>query len=209
MIAADNVHETIYDYIIAGGGLVGCVLASRLTEADPSLKVLLIEAGADEHQNPAVTAPLACATLHGTPLEWNHKTTPQEHLNGRRINVYGGKMLSGSSGVNYGLWSRGHSTDWDLWSKIVNDDGWSYDKMLPYFRKSEHFHDSKADHNQHGYQGPIHTQGGGTEYPLRKMVQKMWTEAGVPTIGDHNAGKFHSSQLSVVFQNCMEGDAES
>ena len=99
------------DYVIIGGGLAGCVLASRLVEANPSLSVMLLEAGPNEHENPSIKAPLAAFANHNTDLEYNYYTVPQKNLNNRRIYHCGGKVLSGSSAVNYALWTRGDATD--------------------------------------------------------------------------------------------------
>jgi choline dehydrogenase-like flavoprotein len=95
------------DYIIIGGGTAGCVLASRPHQLAPHLTVLLLEAGPDQHSNSLIALPLNGPKLHHTPLEWNYKTTPQAHLNNRQLYNCAGKVLSGSSAVNYGNWTRG------------------------------------------------------------------------------------------------------
>ena len=95
------------DYVIVGGGLAGCVVASRLRSK--GFSVTLIEAGPDKHEHAAVKAPLAAFSLHGTELEYNYKTVPQEHVNARQICTHGGRLLSGGSSVNYGVWTRGQS----------------------------------------------------------------------------------------------------
>lgn len=146
------------DYIIVGGGLAGCVLASRLQSSPLHPSVILLEAGTDQHTHPLVIAPLGGPRLHGTELKWNYQTVPQKNLNNRSIYNCGGKLLSGSSAVNYGGWVRGHTADYDLWGKLVGDDRWSYNGLLPYFRRTEHHHDSNANPNQHGFEGPIFTE---------------------------------------------------
>lgn len=95
------------DWVIVGGGTAGCVLASRLKQNYPSKSIILLEVGPDEHGNPGVQTPLACFGLHGTPLQYNYSTVPQKHLDNRQIYNTGGKLLSGSSAVNYGTWTRG------------------------------------------------------------------------------------------------------
>ena len=95
------------DYIIVGGGLAGCVLASRLHEKEFSCKIVLIESGPDRHGDPKVMDPSATFLLHGTDYHYNYKTAPQKHLDGRSVPTTGGKLLSGSSCVNNGTWTRG------------------------------------------------------------------------------------------------------
>ena len=81
-----------YDYIVVGGGLSGCVVASRLREAHPSLSIALIEAGPDDSHNPAVLSPVLYPTLHGTPLHYSYESTPQSTLRGRQIPIAGGRI---------------------------------------------------------------------------------------------------------------------
>lgn len=149
-----------FDYIIAGGGQAGCVVAARLSQTLTHCTIALVEAGPDAHDNDLVMNPLGCTQLHGTELEWNYKTTPQEALAGRQIYQCGGRLLSGSSGVNYGAWVRGHSVDFDEWADLVQDGRWSYKGQLPYFKKTEAHHvpPSRTENvDEHGLQGPIHT----------------------------------------------------
>ena len=81
-----------FDYIIVGGGLSGCVVAARLHQAHPSLSVALLEAGPDESYNPAVLSPVLYPTLHGTPLQYSHQSTPQPQIDGRSIPNWGGRL---------------------------------------------------------------------------------------------------------------------
>ena len=87
------------DILIVGGGLCGCVLASRLKEYNPSLSICLLEAGPDEHEHPLITDPMGTMQLHNSAFQYNYKTVPQEGLDGREIFHAGGKVLSGSSSV--------------------------------------------------------------------------------------------------------------
>lgn len=91
-----------FDYVIVGGGLTGCVVATRLAQALPNKTVAVIEAGPNEHHNPSVQNPMLGPTMHGGPLQYNYQTQPQQHLNDRRIPTFGGRLLSGSSAANYG-----------------------------------------------------------------------------------------------------------
>ncbi|CAG8959043.1 hypothetical protein HYFRA_00012823 [Hymenoscyphus fraxineus] len=177
------------DYVLVGGGLAGCVLASRLHHAPTRPSVILLEAGPDQHAHPLVTSPLGAPRLHGSELEWNYQTAPQKHLNGRSIYNCGGKLLSGSSAINYGGWTRGHAADYDLWATIVGDQRWSYKGMLPYFRRTERFHDEHGDAAQHGFDGPIHTAPVNRSYPLREPVHQAFIEAGLKQNVDANNGE--------------------
>ena len=106
--------NTNFDFIVAGGGTAGCVLASRLSQA--GLSVAVFEAGPEDYSDP-VMSPLAAPTLHGSALEYNYMSTKQSTLADRPIPNFGGRILSGSSAVNYGNWTKGHSVDYDTWGK--------------------------------------------------------------------------------------------
>lgn len=87
------------DYIVLGGGLSGCVVATRLQEYNPSLKITLLEIGPNEHEHPLITEPMGTMALHNSPFEFNYRTTPQKHYDGREVFQAGGRLLSGSSAV--------------------------------------------------------------------------------------------------------------
>lgn len=129
------------DYLVLGGGLAGCAIASRLKEYDPSASVTLVEAGPDEHSNPILTEPMGTFQLQMSPFEYNYRTVPQTAYGGRQVYAAGGKVLSGTSAVNYAMWTRGGRDDYNLWADIVGDKRWSYQGQLPYFRRTEHHHD--------------------------------------------------------------------
>lgn len=87
------------DYLILGGGLAGCVLASRLKEYDASLNITIVETGPDEHDHPLITDPLGTMQLNNSRFQYNYKTVPQKHYDGRQVFQAGGRLLSGSSAV--------------------------------------------------------------------------------------------------------------
>ncbi|OGM41146.1 hypothetical protein ABOM_009852 [Aspergillus bombycis] len=182
------------DYIIIGGGLAGCALASRLYEKNNSLNILIIEAGANAVDHPLTSAPLACFGAHYSPLDWAYTTVPQKHLNGRECYNSAGKALGGGSATNYGTWTRGNAADYDRWAKLVGDDGWSYEGLLPYFKRTEtHFDGAKADSAMHGTDGPIHNTSVSSssperKYPLREPLRAAWARVGVEYVPDANAG---------------------
>jgi choline dehydrogenase-like flavoprotein len=172
------------DFLIIGGGLAGCTLVSRLREGDPSLSIVIIEAGADPTGHPLTSAPLASFAAHETDIDWAYKTIPQASLNHRQIYSPAGKALSGGSATNYGTWTRGAAVDYNHWGKVVGDPRWSYNGMLPYFRKTEHHYDPQGDPTQHGFEGPIHTasisgSSPNRKYPLREPLLAAWEKVGI------------------------------
>lgn len=179
------------DYLIVGGGLAGCALASRLKQYDQSATVTLLEAGPDKHDDPAITEPLGAFNLVLSDYCYNYKTVPQKHLGGAQVHNNTGAVLSGSSAVNYASWTRGAREDYDGWAAAVNDEKWSYDALLPYFKMTETHHEPKnVDDDQHGFDGPIHTTAQSRIYPLCDELRSMFHEATkLPFIQDANGGE--------------------
>ncbi|CAK4033097.1 glucose dehydrogenase [Lecanosticta acicola] len=179
--------EEEFDYIICGGGTAGCVLASRLRQANPSLSIALIERGTNDASNAKILNPLSVAELKSEGLQSVYWSTPQPHLSNRRIELHGGNVLSGSSATNYGVWMRGHRKDYDEWARITGDERWSYGGLLPYFKRNETHFDSSGDEAQHGFRGPIKTALP-TEFPLRKPFMEAFEKLGYQSNPDQNGG---------------------
>lgn len=105
------------DYLVVGGGTAGCVVASRLSQA--GFTVCVLEAGPEDYSE-KIMSPLAAPTLHGSHLEFNYLSKEQAWLGNRRVPNFGGRLLSGSSAVNYANWTRCHSTDYDDWGMLFS-----------------------------------------------------------------------------------------
>ena len=142
-----------YDYIVVGAGSAGAVVAGRLTE-DPSTKVLLVEAGGS-HKHLNVQVPAAFSKQFRTKLDWEYYTEPEAELGGRKIYHPRAKMLGGCSSMNAMIYIRGNRHDYDSWAK-GGATGWSYDEVLPLFRRSEA--NSRGESVYHGGDGPLHIE---------------------------------------------------
>ncbi|MBG0830561.1 GMC family oxidoreductase N-terminal domain-containing protein [Planomonospora sp. ID67723] len=138
-----------YDYVIVGAGSAGCVLANRLS-ADPAVTVLLVEAGGSDRKL-EIRMPAGFAKLFKTDYDWNFTTAKQAELSGRELYWPRGRVLGGSSSLNAQMWVRGHRADYDGWDVP----GWSYDEVLPYFRRAENRVGSNRG-GVYGTGGPIH-----------------------------------------------------
>src|SRR4051794_8103480 len=140
-----------YRYVIVGAGSAGCALANRLS-ADPSSRVLLLEAGgSDRKMN--IRIPVGFAKQFRTDLDWNYDSEPEPSLIGRSMYLPRGRSLGGASSMNAVIYMRGPRSIFDAWAKEDGATGWSYDDVLPYFKRSE---DNERIHDEyHGHGGEL------------------------------------------------------
>ncbi len=144
--------NTQFDYIIVGAGSAGGVMAARLSE-DPALRVLLIEAGSKD-TNPFIHIPFGLSILSRFEgIGWGYHTTVQGELHDRELFWPRGKTLGGSSSVNAMCYIRGQKEDYDRWA-LEGAEGWGFDEVLPYFKRSENYYQGEDDY--HGVGGPLH-----------------------------------------------------
>ncbi|MBW4091843.1 MAG: choline dehydrogenase [Proteobacteria bacterium] len=175
---------TAWDYIVVGAGSAGCVLANRLTE-DPSVRVLLLEAGPRDN-NFWIQIPAGFNKLmNDTRYNWCFETEPEDNVRGRRIPIPRGRTLGGSSSINGMLYVRGNPLDYDTWSQFGNR-GWSYESVLPYFRKSEHYEGGSDDTRGHG--GPLNVMPMRERHEICDAVIAAAAAEGWPTNPDYNNG---------------------
>lgn len=172
-----------FDYVIIGAGTGGCVLANRLT-ADSRTSVCLLEAGPSD-KTPLISTPSFVGTLmfHKT-YGWGYKTVPQPQLNGRQILLPRGRVLGGSSSTNGMAYFRGHPKDFDEWAAMDNP-GWSFRDVLPYFIRSENNDDYRNSH-WHGTQGEMHISHVRQYNPMIKPFLEATTALGYGRCEDFN-----------------------
>jgi choline dehydrogenase len=199
--------ENLYDYVIVGAGTAGCLLANRLS-ADPTTRVLLLEAGGSDNYH-WIHIPVGYLYLMGNPrADWGYKTASEPGLNGRSLNYPRGRVLGGCSSINGMIYMRGQSRDYDLWRQMGNS-GWAWDDVLPYFKQ----HQDQMALEASGF-NDLHSAGG--EWRIEKprisweildAFRDAAEQAGIPKIDDFNRGDnegcgyFHVNQKSGIRWN--------
>jgi choline dehydrogenase len=190
-----NQTET-YDVIVVGAGSAGCVLAARLTE-DPGVRVLLLEAGGDDRVD-EIQIPAAFSKQFRTRLDWGYSTQEQKHAQGRRLYWPRGKVLGGSSSMNAMIYIRGSRRDYDEWAALTGDPAWSYEAVLPYFRRSED--NVRGASAYHGVGGPLRVEEQRSPHPWTLAFLDAAVAAGLPPNPDFNGAEQEGSGLFQVTQ---------
>ncbi|MEM7251339.1 MAG: choline dehydrogenase [Pseudomonadota bacterium] len=170
-----------FDFIVVGAGSAGCALAYRLSE-NPDTRVLLLEAGKSSH--PFSPVPMGFAKLLYNPAaNWCYEAQPEASLAERVIPVPRGRLLGGSSAINGLVFVRGQALDYDTWAQLGNR-GWSYDDVLPVFRRMEHYENGTDELRAQG--GPLRVREVPDENPLYDALFAAGEEMGLPKNPDYN-----------------------
>ncbi len=185
----------VANYIVIGAGSAGAAVASRLSESGRHSVLLLEAGGPDDDAN--IHIPARFSNLFHSAVDWDYVTAPQPGLNGRREYVPRGRVYGGTSSMNAMVYQRGHPTDYDNWAALGNR-GWSYEELLPFFRKMQHQERGESDH--HGVGGLINVADPQDPNPLSRAFVAAALEVGYRHNDDFNDGQQEGFGLYQVTQ---------
>lgn len=198
-INPQDITERKFDYIICGAGSAGCVLANRLSAH--GAQVLLIEAGGPDNTE-MISTPIRLIELWGTQYDWGYSTVPQSHAKGRQLYWPRGKTLGGSSALNGMIYVRGNASDYDEWAEKYGCEGWDYQSVLPYFKRSEDF--SRGESEYHGAGGLLHVTADYEPHPVIKAMVEAAQQAG----HDYNDDTNGKTQEGVAYVDLTTKDGK-
>jgi choline dehydrogenase len=173
-----------FDYVIVGAGSAGCVLAGRLTE-DPDVRVALLGAGGEDTQ-PEIRIPAIFPIMFKTQLDWDLFGDPEPGMDHRRLYLPRGRMLGGCSSINAMIYVRGNRLDYDEWA-AAGCEGWGYDDVLPYFKRSED--NERGEDAYHGTGGPLTVSESRSMQPLVDAMIEAGRQAGHEGNPDFNGAR--------------------
>src|SRR5690348_8899558 len=183
-LTGGDMTKPCYTHIVAGAGAAGCAVASRLSE-DPANHVLLLEAGGPD-RSPLIHMPAGFTKLTSPSVNWGFETVPQPQLNNRAMHYPQGRTLGGSTSINAMIYIRGHRLDYDEWRDLGNE-GWGYDDVLPYFRKSEN--NERLVDAYHGTGGPLNVAEQVQHNVLTRAFVRAAQQVGIPYNQELNGAK--------------------
>jgi choline dehydrogenase len=195
-----------YDYVIVGAGSAGCVLAARLTE-DPDVRVAVLEAGGPDSAG-EIRTPAAFPAVFKSSLDWDLLGEQEPGLDNRRLYLPRGRVIGGSSSINAMIYIRGNRADYDEW-EAMGCEGWAYDEVLPYFKRSED--NERGEDAFHGVGGPVRVGESRSMHPLVDTMLQAAQAAGHEHNPDFNGarqegvGRFQLTQRDGL--RCSAADA--
>ncbi len=174
-----------FDYVVVGAGAAGCVLANRLS-ADPAISVLLLEAGGKDDWM-WIHVPVGYLFCIGNPrTDWCYHTESEAGLNGRSILYARGKVLGGSTSINAMIYMRGQERDYDEWAALTGDEGWSWQNVLPLFKRSEDYW--RGADEMHGAGGEWRVEQQRLRWDILDRFAESAQQAGIKATQDFNRG---------------------